>query len=337
VESIEEVPMEEEKDPETLLEERRRKRAEIMAKFQAQGRKENPVDSAAASPAPEGTGTGDDSVNSGGIRTGQSLHIALRSPCSDFVGATSLLKQLGTRSTNLVSSSDTPTNLREPSLAPTPQGHDFDLSKEAKSANDSAVSPAAKDEAVGADAMISAADYDPTQDMKNDREKRIKDAAATGIDAKEVADGVGEPVVEPTKEEDEWEEVEIEVDDEDEELDMFAAFEDEGAAKKKKKITVRRLKAGGVDGDNKQEIVKRSNVAAALQVVDNADDTDGYYRITPGEILDDGRYQVTITLGKGMFSAVVKAKVLKAVDRERRQDVVGKEVAIKVIRSQESM
>ncbi|EIW72735.1 hypothetical protein TREMEDRAFT_25323 [Tremella mesenterica DSM 1558] len=72
-------------------------------------------------------------------------------------------------------------------------------------------------------------------------------------------------------------------------------------------------------------------------MVDNVDDPEGYYRITPGEILDDGRYQVTINLGKGMFSSVVKAKVLKAVDQERRQDVVGREVAIKVIRSQESM
>ena len=179
--------------------------------------------------------------------------------------------------------------------------------------------------------MISAADYDPTQDMKNDRNKRIKDSEAA-----QVADGVGEPIIDATKPEDEWEEVEIEVDDEDEEMYMFAAFDDDAPAKKKKKITVRRLKAG-VDGDRKQEIVKKSNTAAALQVVDNVDDTDGYYRITPGEILDDGRYQVTITLGKGMFSAVVKAKILKAVDRERRQDVVGKEVAIKIIRSQESM
>jgi serine/threonine-protein kinase PRP4 len=244
-----------------------------------------------------------------------------------------LLKQLGTRSTSLFpSSSDTPTNLREPSLAPTPQGRDFDLTKPA-SAQDETAPPATKQAAVGAEAMISAADYDPTQDMKNDRDKRIKDTEAA-----QIADGVGEPVVNP-KPEDEWEEVEIEVDDEDEEMDMFAAFDDEATTKKKKKVTVRRLKAGvnGIDGDRKQEIVKKSNTAAALQVVDNVDDTDGYYRITPGEILDDGRYQVTITLGKGMFSAVVKAKVLKAVDRERRQDVVGKEVAIKIIRSQESM
>jgi serine/threonine-protein kinase PRP4 len=198
-------------------------------------------------------------------------------------------------------------------------------------ANNETVPPAAQQDQVGADAMISAADYDPTQDMKNDRDKRNKDNEAA-----QVADGVGEPIIDITKPEDEWEEVEIEVDDEDEEMDMFAAFDDDAPAKKKKKITVRRLKAG-IDGDRKQEIVKKSNTAAALQVVDNVDDTDGYYRITPGEILDDGRYQVTITLGKGMFSAVVKAKILKAVDRERRQDVVGKEVAIKIIRSQESM
>jgi hypothetical protein len=42
-----------------------------MAKFQAQGRKENPVESAVGSPAPD-LGTGGDSVNSGGIRTGES-------------------------------------------------------------------------------------------------------------------------------------------------------------------------------------------------------------------------------------------------------------------------
>ncbi|ORY28644.1 kinase-like domain-containing protein [Naematelia encephala] len=94
---------------------------------------------------------------------------------------------------------------------------------------------------------------------------------------------------------------------------------------------VRRLKAGG------GEVQTVQAAKPTVHTIDNADDTDGYYRITPGEILDNGRYQVTINLGKGMFSAVVKAKVLKAVDQERRQDVVGKEVAIKVIRSQESM
>lgn len=243
--------------------------------------------------------------------------------------------------------------MREPSLAPTPQGHDFDLSKQAETTGDAVIPVETKNEDIGADMTISAADYDPTQDMKSDREKRIKDMEAAHVDVRDVADGVGEPVqpapaAKQQNDDDEWEEVEIEVDDEDDDVDMFAMFDDEGAEKKKKKITVRRLKNAGANGDRKQqEVVRKSgggaggggakNAAAVLQIVDNVDDTDGYYRITPGEILDDGRYQVTITLGKGMFSAVVKAKVLKAVDQERRQDVVGKEVAIKVIRSQESM
>jgi len=200
-------------------------------------------------------------------------------------------------------------------------GHDFDLTKHVETAGD-AVIPS---EIRGEGAAISAADYDPTRDKKDDEEKRRKDAEA------------GEDVAEPAKQEpvpveDEYEEVEIEEDDEDDDVDMFAAFGDEVQPKKKRKVMVRRKKNGGGE-----EQLAKPKVASVLDVVDNVDDTDGYYRITPGEILDDGRYQVTISLGKGMFSGVVKAKVLKAVDQERRQDVVGKEVAIKVIRSQESM
>jgi serine/threonine-protein kinase PRP4 len=137
----------------------------------------------------------------------------------------------------------------------------------------------------------------------------------------------------------------MEVDDDDDEVDMFAAFADDDAPKKKKLIKVRRRKAGAAGGGGTGdiaadvlEVVHNPKASRkATTAVDNVDDTDGYYRVTPGEILDDGRYQVTINLGKGMFSGVVKAKVLKAVDQERRQDVVGREVAIKVIRSQESM
>lgn len=50
-------------------------------------------------------------------------------------------------------------------------------------------------------------------------------------------------------------------------------------------------------------------------------------------MIDDGRYQIYTTLGKGMFSAVVKARVLKA----SADEPLGIDVAIKIIRSQESM
>ncbi|KAJ3368637.1 U4/U6 small nuclear ribonucleoprotein prp4 [Allomyces arbusculus] len=59
---------------------------------------------------------------------------------------------------------------------------------------------------------------------------------------------------------------------------------------------------------------------------DNWDDADGYYRVLVGEVLD-GRYTVTATLGKGVFSVVAKAT-----DAE-----TGQEVAIKLIRNNETM
>lgn len=66
---------------------------------------------------------------------------------------------------------------------------------------------------------------------------------------------------------------------------------------------------------------------AALNM--EADDPEGYYQIILGELLDNGKYQVFSTLGKGMFSAVVRARVM--------DESPNREVAIKIIRSQESM
>ena len=235
-------------------------------------------------------------------------------------------------------SAPTPVNNHEPLLASTPLGNEFDLTKQAETTGDQVLPDETRDEGVGAEMMVSAADYDPTLEAVADQERRRKDLASIKA---EVADGVGEPIVDGNAVvEEEYEEVEVEEEEEEDELDMFAAFGAEDKVRKKRKVTVRRLKSGIIGGEGEVravEPVKKSNVAAVLDVVDNVDDTDGYYRITPGEIVDDGRYQITISLGKGMFSSVVKAKVLKAVDQERRQDVVGKEVAIKVIRSQESM
>lgn len=66
---------------------------------------------------------------------------------------------------------------------------------------------------------------------------------------------------------------------------------------------------------------------AALNM--EADDPEGYYQIILGEMLDGGKYQVFSILGKGMFSAVVRARVM--------DESPPREVAIKIIRSQESM
>lgn len=68
----------------------------------------------------------------------------------------------------------------------------------------------------------------------------------------------------------------------------------------------------------------------AAEMVDSAADAEGYYQIVLGEVVDNGKYQVFSNLGKGMFSGVVRARVLTG-------DEVGKEVAIKIIRSQAPM
>ncbi|KAG8963570.1 U4/U6 small nuclear ribonucleoprotein prp4 [Tulasnella sp. 419] len=145
--------------------------------------------------------------------------------------------------------------------------------------------------------QFSAADYDPNLDRREDEEKRIKnqisEPAANGDQAMDM---------------DEEEEVEDEEDDLD---DMFA-----------------------LDKPKKTKKVKRSGTQPlALRTattVDTASDPDGYYQIILGEAIDGGRYQVFSTLGKGMFSAVVRARVVTGPD-------TGREVAIKIMRSQESM
>ena len=66
--------------------------------------------------------------------------------------------------------------------------------------------------------------------------------------------------------------------------------------------------------------------------LDSAADSEGYYQVILGEQFDGGRYQVFSSLGKGMFANVVRARVLSGEPSE-----IGKEVAIKIIRSQETM
>ena len=98
--------------------------------------------------------------------------------------------------------------------------------------------------------------------------------------------------------------------------------------------------------------------AGAPLIVDNFDDPEGYYRVILGETLDSGRYHVHANLGKGMFSNVVRARDLRpdsnldssfggigdgvaasapAAGGEEEKEKPVREVAIKIIRSQESM
>ncbi|THV06878.1 kinase-like protein [Dendrothele bispora CBS 962.96] len=99
---------------------------------------------------------------------------------------------------------------------------------------------------------------------------------------------------------------------------MFAVAD---ASKKPKKI--KKVK----------KVIKPAAPALVTTTLDSAADSEGYYNVILGEQLDGGRYQVFSSLGKGMFANVVRARVLQPEPGEQQ----GKEVAIKIVRCQESM
>ncbi|EGG09887.1 uncharacterized protein MELLADRAFT_34202 [Melampsora larici-populina 98AG31] len=85
------------------------------------------------------------------------------------------------------------------------------------------------------------------------------------------------------------------------------------------------------------QVINRAGADADGLVVDNFDDADGYYRVILGELLDNGRYHVHANLGKGMFASVVRAKDMHHNPTKDGSTGLGRDVAIKVVRSQESM
>ncbi|KJA15191.1 hypothetical protein HYPSUDRAFT_1070098 [Hypholoma sublateritium FD-334 SS-4] len=115
-------------------------------------------------------------------------------------------------------------------------------------------------------------------------------------------------------EEDEEEEIE-EIEEEEDIDDMFSVALDKPKVRKVKKV-------------------KKSRAPALITTatLDTAADPEGYYSVILGEQLDGGQYQVFSSLGKGMFANVVRARILQGEPAD-----VGREVAIKIIRCQESM
>lgn len=143
----------------------------------------------------------------------------------------------------------------------------------------------------------SAADYDATLDMEEDKKRhdfRLQQEASTTRQRP----GSPAPQAEPVKRKDE--------------IDMFADDDDDD-----------------MFGPGPVVMPKSrapSSKAVNVDTMDDWDDEEGYYRVILGELID-GRYHVQSNLGKGMFSAVVRAE----------DQVTGKLVAIKLIRSNETM
>jgi serine/threonine-protein kinase PRP4 len=165
----------------------------------------------------------------------------------------------------------------------------------------------------------SAADYDPTMDMREDQkrdDKRHNEEVSSGTydetrptTEQDILLPVNSATVEeaPKKSKDDF--------------DMFAEDDDDMFAE----ATPQNKSHGGLD-----EIAKAVPIPQAKELdigmLDNWDDPEGYYKVILGELLN-GRYHVQASLGKGMFSGVVRA-----------MDVTSKKlVAIKIIRNNETM
>lgn len=306
---------EEPQDLEAQLEERRRKRKELLERLTG-------IQSGVNSDAPSSVG-GMASTNSAG-----------KVDSLAGLSSTAAHLELSSNSASVVQSTEI--EAATPLLTVAEESNRFDLANTDLAGSKDIIPAETQASALDGEPQVSAADYDPNDDRKAD-DVRQQNLAADAVTGEEVASGVGEPGPADLAHDgekpllidgEEWEEVEVE--DDGEEFDMFA-LDDE--PKKKKKIL--RKKQGANDVLLPKVIQKTAvPVVDVSTLLDNYDDSEGYYRITPGEVLDGGRYQVTVTLGKGMFSAVYRATIVKAIDPE---DELGREVAIKVIRSQESM
>lgn len=158
----------------------------------------------------------------------------------------------------------------------------------------------------------SAADYDPTVDMKED-ERRDELRHGQTIVHGEVH------VVETTEKEPGTDALEPKAqkisEDDDEDFDMFAEDFDED------KYATKPAPATGLD-----DVAEPDAEPQAKGGILEGDDKDGYYKMRIGEILN-GRYQVQATLGRGMFSSVVRAV-----------DITTKNpVAIKIMRNNDAL
>ncbi|KAL8654388.1 MAG: hypothetical protein Q9226_003454 [Calogaya cf. arnoldii] len=158
----------------------------------------------------------------------------------------------------------------------------------------------------------SAADYDPTMDMQEDRFKQdnrqLEEVPSAGYDETTAArPDVLLPESSVQEAEDKGKDPDDMFADED---DMFAE------APVAPKVPEATAKAVAVPQTNTVD----------MSMLDDWDDDEGYYKVIPGELLDS-RYHVQSNLGRGMFSGVVRA-----IDQK-----FGKLAAIKIIRNNESM
>lgn len=159
-------------------------------------------------------------------------------------------------------------------------------------------------------ASPSAADYDPMQDMLDDRNRAAQKNQNTEVssdayretDPKNLSTLPAEKVAPVKKQK--------------KEFDMFASD----------------------DEDEDEDVETEANVAAKGTVLDeklldNWDDPEGYYKLISNELVDGGRYRVIKGLGRGVFANVAQAEEVGTDNGDASPRIV----AIKMIRRNDLM
>lgn len=150
----------------------------------------------------------------------------------------------------------------------------------------------------------SAADYDPTADMQEERARHDKRLFKEDEDTQERID---QQVREQTNHTSNGREA-----SQKNEFDMFAEGDDDDMFAE--------------PSDRKPQAAATSAKKLDEGMMDNWDDAEGYYLTNLHEKIDD-RYEVVANLGRGMFASVVRAM----------DEKLKRSVAIKIIRNNESM
>ncbi|KAI0012141.1 kinase-like protein [Xylariaceae sp. FL0662B] len=163
----------------------------------------------------------------------------------------------------------------------------------------------------------SAADYDPTADMREDELREELRHGHVGPHG-EVLPSDQKAEIPLTHELPKSEKPKA--DDDEDDLDMFAEDFDE-----EKFVAPKPTHLDTATDDRKVPTALAQPTAGGIL---EGDDKDGYYKIRIGEIMN-GRYQVQSTLGKGMFSGVARAidvtsKKLVAIKMMRNNDALRK-------------
>ncbi|GCB25098.1 serine/threonine-protein kinase prp4 [Aspergillus awamori] len=232
----------------------------------------------------------------------QALHIGESSRDSSIPGADTAASGSAISESAPLSAPETPAD------SPGELFSDFKVGKDADLMNGAPVNGVDKD-------GPSAADYDPTLDMKAEREKHDsrganEELSAASYDETQTSrqdillpDAVPPPPQPKAKDP----------------YDMFAEDDDDDMFAEDTQETTQPTHASA-----KSAVPQPKELD--ISMMDNWDDPEGYYNVRLGELIN-GRYHVQQNLGKGMFSSVVRATDSKT----------GGLVAIKIIRQNDTM